>query len=269
MKDLKQTLLDLVLETTDQSAGRRQIVYLEGGYYDTRFGPQDFSINTLSTAISVAEEVIKRKYKVIRVILGVLVNNIGIVCGDDVCVIPNKKNDVENENVLKLPEILNKMLKKSKVTKNDPVILTNEKTLRNRGLRIVKKIVNEPKKYNIVMDKNKEREALCSVLIDGEKIPLTIKRGKTWSARCPLIMGQHYVDLYIKISKKYGQDINLLVIDMGEMYDRHKMNNGAKVALVLLHKMYGLDAGNLKIANFSFQDDQLMNFEYDLTEKKL
>ena len=232
-------------------------------------GPQDFSINTLSMAIHVAEEIVKRKYKVTRVLLGVLVNNIGIVCGEDACVIPNKESDFNNNEALVVPHILTDMLNKSKVTKNDPVIFTNERTLRNRGLRLVKEIVDESKKYSIVMDKNKEGADLCSVLIEEDKIPLTIKKGKTWAARCPLIMGQHYADLYIKISKKYGENINLLIVDMGETYDRHKMNNGAKVAFMLLHKMYGFDTGNLKICNFSFQDDELVHFEYDVTEKKI
>ncbi len=269
MKDLKQTLLDLILESASYSQGKRQIVYLEGGYYDTRFGPQDFSTNTLSMVINISEEIVKRKYKITRVILGVLVNNIGIVCGEDACVISNKENDSKSDEALVIPKVLTDMLKESKVTKNDPAIFTNEKTLRNRGLRLVKEIVGSPKKYSIVLDKNKDGEDLCSVMIGEDKIPLTIKKGKTWAARCPLIMGQHYADLYIKISKKYGENINLLVVDMGEMYDRHKMNNGAKVAFMLLQKKYGFDGSNLKIANFSFQDDDLVNFEYDLTERNI
>ena len=47
------------------------------------------------------------------------------------------------------------------------------------------------------------------------------------------------------------------------------MNNGAKVAHMLLQKKYDFDAGNLQIANFSFQDDELVDFEYDLTERNL
>ena len=151
MKDLKQTLLDLVLESVSHSQGKRQIVYLEGGYYDTRFGPQDFSKNTLSMAVNIAEEIVKRKYKVTRVILGVLVNNIGIVCGEDACVIPNKIYDSKNDEALVIPKILTDVLTASMITKNDPVIFTNEKTLRNRGLRLVKEIVDESKKYSIVM----------------------------------------------------------------------------------------------------------------------
>lgn len=79
-------------------------------------------------------------------------------------------------------------------------------------------------------------------------------------------MGQHYADLYVKNAKKYGNTTNQLLIDMCEMYDRHKVNNGAKISLVLLHKMYGYDVSNLKIMNFCFNDDELNQYEYDLTE---
>lgn len=269
MKDLQQTLLSLILNVTNQGKGKRQIVYLEGGYYDTRFGPQKFSINTLSASIKTAEEIVKKKYKVTRVILGVLVNNIGIICGQDSCTISHQGDESKNDMSPVMPSVLNNMLKKSKVTKNDEVIFTNEKTLRNRGLRLVKKIIDETEKYSVIMDKNKNNEILYSVMINDDKIPLTIKKGETWAARCPLIMGQHYADLYINIGKKYGSNTSILLVDMGEMYDRHKMNNGAKVALMLLEKMYGYDVSNLKIVNFSFQDDELINFESDLAEKHI
>src|SRR5436190_971667 len=114
MKDYQQTLIDLIGKLANQKNAKRQIVYLEGGYYDSKLGPQEFSINSLAGIIEVAEEIVKKQYKVTRVILGVLVNNIGIVCGEDVCEIPSKKI-YQNDTDPVLPTSFEKMLQNSKV----------------------------------------------------------------------------------------------------------------------------------------------------------
>lgn len=266
MNAFSQVLVDIIEKITKQnSVSKRQIVYIEGGYYDTRFGPNEFSTNTLRASIEAVEEIIKKRYKITRVVLGVLINNIGITCGEDVCVIaPQEDNSKDNEDTV-IPEVLENMLQKSKVAKGDQVI-TNERTLRNRGIRTIKEIVREPEKYFLETEVNANDEVLYSTTIKGTKIPLAIQKGERWVARCPLIMGQHYIDLYIKNAKKYGNSTNQLLIDMCEMYDRHKVNNGARVALLLLQKRYGYDVNNIKIVNFSFNDDELTQYEYDVNE---
>lgn len=265
MNDYQQTLLNLISKITGQNGNERQIVYLEGGYFDTRFGPKEFSTNTLKACIETAEEIIKKKYKITRVTLGVLINNIGITCDEDACVIGGQEDNIKSKNDANIPESLNNMLKKSRVAKEDQII-TNERTLRNRGIRTIKDIVKDAKNYFLEMDTNADNEILYSIVINGSKIPLAIKKGERWVARCPLIMGQHYTDLYIKNAKKYGNTTNQLLIDMCEMYDRQKVNHGTKVSLLLLQKMYGYDVTNLKIVNFCFGDDELTQYEYDVTE---
>lgn len=264
MKDYKQTLLDLIID--NQSNGeKRQIVYLEGGYYDTRFGPTEFSVNTLKACIEIAESIIKKRYRITRVVLGVLINNIGMTCGEDACVIDSREKITKNTDGT-ISESLEKMLVKSKVTKKDKVIITNERNLRNRGIRTAREMIKEPIKYSLEIDENADKEVLYNVILDGSKIPLAIKRGERLIARCPLIMGQHYLDLYIDSIKKYGNSTNLLLVDFCEMYDRHKVNNGVKVALMILQRMYDYDVSKLKIANFCFVDDELTQYEFDLTE---
>lgn len=261
-KNLIDTIKTLSLKDNEK---QRYIVYLEGGYYDTRFGPNEFSINTLNACSETAEEVIKKQYKLTRVLLGVLINNIGISCGEDVCTIGKPEESTVSIDDTILPESLQQMLQKSKVAKEDQII-TNERTLRNRGIRTAKNIIQKIKNYTIEQDVNDNNDTLYSIIIDGKKIPLAIKKGEKWAARCPLIMGQHYSDLYVKIAKKYGNGTSQLLIDMCEMYDRHKVNNGAKVALVILHDLYGFDTSNLKIVNFSFKDDELIQYEYDVMQ---
>jgi hypothetical protein len=265
MSDLKHSIIQIILDAKENNPKKRIIVYLEGGYFDTRFGPQDFSINTLKTAVATAEELIRNTYKITRVLLGILVNDIGAECEEDVCVIPDEANEYKDEKRLVIPDSLKKILKKSHILK-DEVFFTREKTLRNRGLKIVKNVIKNPEDYSVVVNEKKNGGELYSVMIHNDKIPLGIKNDKTWSARCPLIMGQYYSDLYIKLVKKFGKDAKILLIDMGEMYDRHKMNNGAKIAFLLLEKMYGYDSPDLEIVNYSFQDDELNNFEYDITK---
>lgn len=263
--NLQQTLLNLILETIRKNDNGRQVVYLEGGYFDTRFGPKEFSTNTLNICIKTAEEIIKKKYKIMRVILGVLINNIGINCDENICTINGQENNAKNKDDALVPTALDNMIKKSKIGKEDQII-TNERTLRNRGIRTMRDILSNPKKYSLGIDEDTNDEILYSLDIEGNKIPLAIERKEHWIARCPLIMGQHYVDLYVKNAKKYGKTTNQLLIDMCDIYDRHKVNNGAKVSLFLLRKMYGYNVGNLRIVNFSFNDDELTNFEYDITE---
>lgn len=264
MDNYRQALLGIINKITVQNDNKRQIIYLEGGYFDTRFGPKDFSTNTLKACIETAEEIIKKKYRIMRVTLGILINNIGITCDEDMCVIGDQENNFRSKNDTVIPESLENMLKKSKVAKGDQII-TNERTLRNRGIRTIKDIIRDLEKYSLEMDTHTNNEVLYSVIINGSKIPLAIKRGERWVARCPLIMGQHYTDLYIKNAKKYGNTVNQLLIDMCEMYDRQKVNNGAKVSLLLLRKLYGYDVSNFKIVNFCFSDDELIQYEYDIT----
>lgn len=265
MKDYQQTLLGLVTQTASQD-NAKLIVYLEGGYYDSKMGPSEFSINTLTGCIQVSEELIKKQYRVTRVVLGTLVNNIGIVCGENVCEMPAKQM-YQNDTDPVLPPVFEEMLADSKIFKKDQIIFTNERRLRNRGLRVIKQLAEEPEKYGLITDQKEEGEVIYSVMIGGKKIPLGIQRGNVWSARCPLIMGQHYSDLYIQFSKKFGNSVTKVLVDMCEMYDRHKVNNGAAVAQLLLEKMYGYDTTNLKIINFCFQDDELDTYEYDVTER--
>lgn len=264
MNTHSQVFLDVISKLIKKTDDTRQIVYLEGGYFDTRFGPRDFSTNTLQACIEVAEEIIKRKYKITRVMLGVLINNIGISCGEDVCLIDDQKKNNQDENDTEVPESLAVMLKKSKIAKEDQ-ITTNERTLRNRGIRTIKNIVENKKSFSLETNPYSDNGILYSVVIDGVKIPLAIRKDNIWTARCPLIMGQHYSDLYIKSTKKYGTTTQQLCVDMCEMYDRHKVNNGAKVALLILKKLYGYDVSNLEIVNFSFNDDELTQSEYDVT----
>lgn len=266
MNDINTKLLETIKTILDKNGhGKRQIVYIEGGYYDTRFGPNDFSINTLNVAIDITSEIIKKEYGLTRVILGILINNIGISCGEDVCVIPKPGEMKVNEDDTIIPELLDKLLQRSKIVKADQ-ITTNERTLRNRGIRTARAIIENESEYEIAKDVNSNDEILYNVIIDGKKIPLAIRRGEKWAARCPLIMGQHYSDLYIKFSKKYGKNTYQTIIDMCDMYDRHKVNNGAKVAFLILKKIYNYDTSNLNIVNFSFSDDELNHFEKDITE---
>src|SRR5579872_954041 len=145
MSDLKQSIIQIT-QKTNKNDKKRLIVYLEGGYYDTRFGPQDFSINTLKIAVATAEELVQSKYNITRVVLGILADNIGIACGDYICFIPNETNGYKDEKPFTIPDVLKEIIKKSHILK-DEVFFTNEKTLRNRGLKIVKNIINEPKAY--------------------------------------------------------------------------------------------------------------------------
>ncbi|HVZ11687.1 MAG TPA: hypothetical protein VG965_01535 [Patescibacteria group bacterium] len=265
MSDINQKLLDTVRSVASGSDGnRRNIVYIEGGYYDTRFGPTDFSFNTLNSATQTANELIKKEYNITRVSLGVLINNIGISCGEDVCVIPTAREMKPDQNDATVPDSLEEILKNTKIQKSDQIV-TNERTLRNRGIRTARIIADNEKEYAIEKDINNKGETLYNIMIDGKKIPLAIRKDEKWAARCPLIMGQHYSDLYIKFAKKYGKNVGQILIDMSDMYDRHKVNNGAKVAFLILKSIYGYDTSNLKIINFSFGDDELTQFEEDIT----
>lgn len=264
MSTYKQALLEAIISIKKKQPKNRVVVYLEGGYYDTRFGPQDFSFNTLSACMDITKELIKKQYGITRVVLGILANNIGQVCGEDSCVIAINVNKNDNENV-ELPQSLGNIINNTGFVTRDQVMFTTEKNLRNRGIKLIKNLIKKPQKYSLIMDKKTESQEICSIVIEGKKIPLAIKKGETWAARCPLIMGQHYVDIFIKNAKKFGSSTNQIIIDMCEMYDRHKVNNGAKFARLLLHRLYGYNNSNIHIINCCFQDDELMEYELDVT----
>ncbi len=264
MSTYKEALLEAITSIRKKQPNNRAVVYLEGGYYDTRFGPQDFSFNTLSACTDITKELIKNQYGITRVVLGILANNIGQVCGEDSCVIPININKNDSDYV-ELPQSLRNIINNTGIVPRDQVMFTTEKNLRNRGIKLIKKLIKELQKYSLVMDKKTESQEICSVVLEGKKIPLAIKKGEAWAARCPLIMGQHYADIFIKNAKKFGSSTNQIIIDMCEMYDRHKVNNGAKFASLLLHRLYRYDTSNIHIINCCFQDDELMEYELDVT----
>jgi len=155
-----------------------------------------------------------------NITIGVLVNDLGMICGSDACTI-NANNDVEMQKLIdtfctKFPDFSNHV--------------KTEKHMKNRGLRKIKKII-------------KRELAPSALLYPIERSPLHIdwyhqsepdndillfqEKHESWIAKCPTIMGAYYLTCMQDIDS----DADSVIIDFCSFSDRDKVKKGAEVAL--------------------------------------
>ena len=125
-----------------QIASNNVIVYLEGGHYNSNYGPDDFSINSFHEAIYLSKQIIKKHKKSVKLAFGLLIDNLGLNCSNNnVCDIKT----TNNVNELELNQDIEKIISINKIIKRDRFILFNERTTKNRAIDSLKKIKNNKK----------------------------------------------------------------------------------------------------------------------------
>lgn len=149
------------------------------------------------------------------------------------------------------------MLSASHIVKRDRLVISSEKTCKNRGLLKLKNLVKD-KAHNIRIELASQETSTNKVFFQDEEsnhILLSEFSGSVWKAKCPTIMGQHYIDCFNKLRQRFSHLQKFIIIDWTEMLDYAKVTAGSQAAIkVFINE--DLKHRNLEIYNIFFGDDK-------------
>lgn len=235
------------------------VVVLEGGHFSSKFGADEFTVQSQQSAFKIAQHVITNYAKKARVAFAVLADDLGQVCSADTnaCTVDND-GPIKNDKQLEIPPELQEILQSNKLFKRDKLVFMSEKTARNRGIQSLRKYVKahaddiaSGKSHLKITEDEAGLRRLSFTAKDGQDIIVAdMFDDWQWSSFCPLIMAQHYYDLQHKVHSIFSTAKHQLLIDFSFIDDRTKVNKGAELSL----KTYPY-ATRVAIVNVCFGDD--------------
>jgi hypothetical protein len=246
------------------------IIYLEGGHYDPRYEISDFSLNSLRHVLNISNNLIVKHKGNIKIVIGILIDNLGLACSETSCEITEK--DSFNKNSDTLPLEIEKVLDNYIIVKREKIIISNERNCKNKTISFLKK--NTKTNHDSISIESKND--ILSILYharDNQLIQLAeIKNDVVWTAKCPSIMAQHYTNITDKILKRFSDATDITIIDFSESEDMNKVTRGVEVAFdmyiptvlnterVNIHNVFMTDYGDNQytIAN-TFSKSHLLN----------
>lgn len=223
-------------------------IYIEGGAYDIRFGINEFAENSLKMALDIANNIIVRHRKKIKVVLGAFVNDLG-----------SKNKALHNRSGFLSG--FNNITEGYQIYKENLFLVSFETSSKNRGIRSLKKIMAEgycasdSKTYpNLEVEPSSAGHRVF-FYDNRSRILLAETQGDNWSVKCPMLMAQHYLDMVNLIRKRVPAADTYFLIDFSEKIDGNKVENGALVASKLLLDRE-IDDKHIIISNHFFWDDR-------------
>lgn len=283
-----------IVETIDAEVaganGAPVLVFIEGGHYDPRFVEEDdmvFAEESLRAALELATNLVLKYKKAVKIVLGVLVDNLGQECGADACSIPLPAGEPVVEEALdvdegeenasggrkkkkkkekpKLPESLEDILTEYPIARRDMLVVTHERAAKNRAVRAIRNYIKSDALSQLPLDVVEESDDVTRVYFTGPdgNVLLATRNGEAWSAQCPAIMGVHFDEVFTALDKRFfkRQSSPRVVIDFSEAADRSKVTNGSKAALSLFIDREGY--GTHHIFNISSVDEEVEITELD------
>ncbi|WP_203564058.1 hypothetical protein [Deefgea sp. CFH1-16] len=238
---------------------------------------QNFQLNLCIKYYGLPTIQIVQHKKKLKVVLGVLIDDLGLQCGAEVCDISSPLANVESIEPEKLPNELENVLAQYSIVKRDKLLLQGERNCKNRGLQALRKIIaNSMHLYpELSIEETSGLKKIIFKNEQGQKITLAESKMKDiWTAKCPLIMAQHYKDTYQKISKLNPHTNAFHIIDFSETEDYNKVITGTEVGLKLFLQREQTNHSLVKISNVFLSDfdhenyilKTMSNFEMDLSE---
>lgn len=227
-----QTILDL-LAAECMTPRKGANVLVQCGYYETfsaaeGLGP--FSERTLELGVELAAAV-KERWPGARVQFCTLVNDLGQVCGADACELPAAPPTGS-------PEALRRRVAEFFAARGIPAAYHAfffERTLKNRGLRLLKKQIRagHPR---ITCTDDDENGSTRIVLRAGpaRTIHLATQTGTVLTGKCPVIMSTFYRDALDSLGNHFHLDSRpRVVVDLCHTIDRDKVLRGVDVLRTL------------------------------------
>jgi hypothetical protein len=231
----------------------KAVVFLEAGHFDPRRGATTFSRVTLEDSLELVKCLIKQFNRQVKVVLGILVDDLGLECGETSCSLQDMSSATLAEGTL--PDELEKILI-SPYVKRDRVVISSERACKNRSLLSLKKALKSDAYQDQISLKEGDGVNTKVLFTDDEfnEILLAEFFQSVWKAKCPAIMGQHYVDCYTKMLQRDTESTKLMIIDWSEMLDHSKVTAGSQAALKVFSTA-AIKSLDLDIVNIFFGDD--------------
>lgn len=264
--------LELMESLREQVLAHSQaVVFLEAGHFDPRHAVTPFSKNSLEDALQLTKLLIKEFNRNIKIVLGMLVDDLGLECNENSCSLAKDLPVSSEETKEVLPNDLEALLLASHFFKRDRLVVSSERTCKNRGINTLKKLIKS------------QSETALEFIKDGSATKVTFKDNEQndillgeftesiWKAKCPTIMGQHYIDCFNKMRQRHSHLEHLIIIDWSEMLDYSKVTAGSQAAIKVF-KNDDLQNLSLSIINIFFCDNsgeiyEIKEFKNSLVER--
>lgn len=210
-----------------QAANTPVTVVVEGGHHDPRLGADAFALASMDAALQLTETLIRGYDRRVRVMLAVLVDDLGLGCGPEACTRAGSAAATLPDT---LPEALEARLAAHRLVRRDRVLITTERNARNRALAALRGWAEVPELLHWHGATGARRAVFHSD--DGARVPLAEETGPgRWTARCPLLMAQHYADLRAAASRRYAPTWPTVIVDLSVGADQPKVTRGAELAV--------------------------------------
>lgn len=240
-----------IIEHYCQNSESKVVIYLEAGHYNSKFGVDDFALNSLQDAVDLGKLVVKKHQKNVRLVYGVLIDDLGLACSDEGCTLPQPDQSVGGGGDARLPDELEAFIAARPLIKRDKLMIFSERTSKNRAIESIKKKIKQGGDGLVITDNGNYSEIKLSLA--GE-IPFMLakRKGDIFSAKCPAIISQHYKDVLTKLKQRFFETQKFMIVDWSEISDCTKVIQG-KCALPVIQ---GDESLNNTIVNIFFGDDE-------------
>jgi hypothetical protein len=208
-----------------------QVIAIEGGHFDSVLGADGFSQNSLRCSLQIGRELIRRFGRGLRVVYSTLIDDLGLDCDNKTCSMVSGPHPHSEQS---LPPALETIFQADRLVKRERVILDTERHSRNRGLKRLKRLLDNKsdRVEGIVTIEETGNAITCNMRTDdGMTIEIASRVEKRWTIKCPLIMASHYADLVATIERRFGREYSVAIIDFSEVSDRGKVTRGSELAL--------------------------------------
>lgn len=230
---IKNNILNIINNNLQNSSGV-PVIYLEGGHFDPRYPVTDFAVNSLHYALRIASQTIYEHKKRVRLALGILVDDLGLQCDAEICEILPEAVEKESE----IPPKLEAILAQYPIVKRDRLVIQRERACKNRGIQTLRKVLAQQAHLLRPELETQETDGVRRIIYCNEKsqsILLAESKAKdVWTAKCPVIMAQHYSDVVRTVKKLHPMTNAVHIIDFSEVDDYNKVINGAELAVKIL-----------------------------------
>ena len=215
-QDYELDIVEILHDVVDPPA--RPVIFLEAGHFKPAEGADEFSITSLRSALRLAEVLISTFGRDLRLVFGVLMDDLRERIDDD----------AENSLALAVPGELHDLIQQHRLARSDRLLVSTERNARNRALSKLKKLCRDEidNRLGAVEESDATRIVLKGDLAND--VTLAYRKAHGAIAHCPAIMGQHYADSLLSLKKRFPLSEQLLVLDWSEMFDFSKVTGGAR-----------------------------------------
>lgn len=234
MKTYFESLLTLIKKK------QPEVIYLEGGYFNTKLGATNFSLCSLKDAITLAEKISKISNFRCKIVFGMFINNIG--------------QSSFAPSLDSLPDTLKTTINSSPIFQKKHFWFFTENNAKNRGKKSIKKLHSQ---HPDLFDEIKINDAIKLNLSSQEKEPISVAKlaDNVYTVYCPWIMAQHYTDIANTLTKHFHSSTHFLIVDWVEMFERSKVIAGTRIFMKQL-KLFTMPKKTISIATVFFADDE-------------